>query len=96
MGITVLEQRVLGVLRRHRWSLFKRLSMTKLVQGSGGEFREVTIALINLEQEAYIRWPDKSSLHHIVLRRKAYGRRFVGLSELTDHKLPDRRTAQHK
>ncbi|MDO3412828.1 hypothetical protein QWJ34_23885 [Saccharibacillus sp. CPCC 101409] len=96
MGINVLEQRVLGMLRRYRWSLFKRLSMAKLVQGSGGEFREVTIALINLEQEAYIRWPDKSSLHHIVLRRKAYGRRAFGFPVISDHKLSDRRTAQHK
>ncbi|WP_018977634.1 hypothetical protein [Saccharibacillus kuerlensis] len=65
-----LERKILGMLHRHRWNSFRWLSMGSLLQRSGGAFREVTIALINLEHDGYIRWPDKSSLRHIVLLRK--------------------------
>ncbi len=68
-----LERKILGMLRRRRMLSFGQLSMSRLIRRSGGAFREVTIALINLEQEAYIRWSDKSSLQHISLLRKAYG-----------------------
>lgn len=69
MEMNVLELKILGMLRRHRWGAFRLLSMSGLIRRSGGAFREVTIALINLEQASYIRWPDKTSLQHIVLLR---------------------------
>lgn len=67
-----LERRVLGILRRHRWFAFRLLSMNGLMRRSRGAFRDVAITLINLEQGGYIRWPDKSSLKHISVLRKAY------------------------
>ncbi|WP_172250836.1 hypothetical protein [Saccharibacillus deserti] len=73
MEMSRLERKILGMLRRRRMLSFGQLSMSRLIRRSGGAFREVTIALINLEQEAYIRWSDKSSLQHISLLRKAYG-----------------------
>ncbi|MWJ30317.1 MULTISPECIES: hypothetical protein [Saccharibacillus] len=74
MDMNGLELKILGILRRHRWGAFRWLSMARLIRHSGGAFREVTIALVNLEQAAYIRWLDKSSMQHIVLLRKAYER----------------------
>ncbi|WP_143536065.1 hypothetical protein [Saccharibacillus sp. O23] len=73
MQMNRLEYKVLGMLRRHRWSRFRKLSMTELIRRSGGAFREVTVALINLEQGGYLHWHDKSSLRHIGLLRRAYG-----------------------
>ncbi|MCQ4085615.1 hypothetical protein [Saccharibacillus sp. JS10] len=68
-----LERKILGILRRHRWLGFRLLSMAGTIRGSKSAFREVTIALINLEQGGYIGWRDKSSLKRITVLRKAYG-----------------------
>ena len=70
--ISRLEHKILGLMRRYRWSGFRDLSMAELTHRSGGAFREVTVALINLEQQGYLYWPDKSSLRHIELLRSAY------------------------
>ncbi|NGZ74480.1 hypothetical protein [Saccharibacillus alkalitolerans] len=75
MEMSRLERKILVMLRRHRWSAYRFLTMARLLDRTGGAFREVAIALINLEQYGCIRWPDKSSLRHIVLLRRAYSRR---------------------